>query len=457
MQKAGHYGWMATALGIKSGEGDVHTGVFNWKATALTDPNRSASLRISVADLGNVDFGSPVQVLDLQSAEPLFTGFITEAALDDQTWALKLRTPSLEISEQRSDGLIIGPGVPVAEQIRSLLSVAGVPDDRMSIHGLSLPLPNPFEVVAPIEYLRNEVPIPIGDVTFVSELTGSMAVDDLHATGNDGLDNAPLLDRYRVAESWAHVIVQSSSLDEAEALGLDHIDTALGQLMLVSRFSYSVDPTGIPRPFVRKESILGKVARRPIVHVRALRTPHRWLRGLDTKIESSAIDAQLLGLLSHVPTPSDPKLRYALRTLRRVLSTKDPYDRISAIWQTVELYVSSNGRQRPPKLFTSDVLRSAFRRATGGLTGEQTARLNEIKQMANEPPLLVRFEHSIAGDSVPYETFELDALKRTRKLRNDLEHGKVLSAIQAADIQMSVSLLIRVLVFALAQDGNRVG
>jgi hypothetical protein len=437
-----------TNLGLTFGA-EVRTGVMDWVATHLTDPYRKASLKISARDLGMVDFASPIKIIDLDSQQPIFTGVVTEALFDGLNWTLELRTGSQELSEIQSDGLVIGAGIPVQEGVRSMLATAGIPDAGMKIYGLSLPLPNPFAVIAPIDGLRISDPIAIGDVVFVGKLEPSMAVDDLATADNVHR----LRDDFQNAETWAHTIVQSSSLDEAEVSGLRLIDLALAQLTLTSRFSFSNDPKGHPHTYSRHAALLAKVDRRAIVHVRALRTPHRWLRGLNVTTKQAEIHAEQISLLSQLPTPTDPKLRLSLNALRRCVATQEPHDRVSALWQVIELYVSSNERERPSQLFSSGVLRAAFKRAAVGLNEAQGERLLYLKQIANEPPLLLRLEQALAGDGVPYDAHEMEALKRTRKVRNDLEHGQSLTAIQSADINLSISLVIRILVFAIS-GGN---
>jgi hypothetical protein len=91
----------------------------------------------------------------------------------------------------------------------------------------------------------------------------------------------------------------------------------------------------------------------------------------------------------------------------------------------------------------------AIERAVEGLSPEQTERLQGLRQFANNAPLAIRFESALEGDSVPFEGYELEALKRTRAIRNDLEHGRVLSPVQAADVSISISFMTRVLAFAM--------
>lgn len=437
---------MTPALGIKFGEGPMREGVSEWNATHLTDPYRRATFKMEAEDLGVVDFLAPVAVSEVTSGNLVFTGVLTEASINGSTWSFTLRTGSQELSEIQMDGLIVGPGTPVPEQIRSILAVVGIPDDRMSIQGLALPPPNPFEITVPIEGVEMPTdPIPVGDVTLLGTLEPSMMVNDLSADPQ----RAEFLDRFRGASCWAHVIVQSSSLDEAEALGLSKIDLALSQLLLASRYSFSATTAGDPLPYSRRAAQLARNARGAIVHVRALTSPHRWLRGLNLRTESSELDATQLPPISQLRSDDDPKLGVAANSLRRSILAPDPYGKISLLWQCVELYVSSDGRTPPPKLFTSNEMTEAIERAVEGLSPEQTERLQGLRQFANNAPLAIRFESALEGDSVPFEGYELEALKRTRAIRNDLEHGRVLSPVQAADVSISISFMTRVLAFAM--------
>jgi hypothetical protein len=171
----------------------------------------------------------------------------------------------------------------------SLLRIAGLPEDRIDIQGLALPLRSAFEVAVPAAGLLLDGPLAVGKVTFTRDPLIQRSVDDLRTEGSNAL-----VGRFQDAKAWAWMTVQASTLDEAERIGLEPIDLALDYLLLAARYSLSSTPDGRPLHYRRPVSRLAIVQRGDVVHVRAMRSAHRWLRGIRWTLDRPPLDVSAL-------------------------------------------------------------------------------------------------------------------------------------------------------------------
>ena len=78
-----------------------------------------------------------------------------------------------------------------------MLRLIGLPEDRIQIDGLALPLRAPFEVSVPVSGLRLDEPLPVGEVTFVA---GGPAVQSVEEMLNSRQLRAQSWQRWRVKD-----------------------------------------------------------------------------------------------------------------------------------------------------------------------------------------------------------------------------------------------------------------
>jgi hypothetical protein len=442
---------------VRIGDREITEGIIGWSATPENDPNRHGVLSVAEGALtSGVDYAADVRVLDAVKTppEPLFTGLIWSVTVrDDNGLDLELRTGSQRLREQRIGGLILGANMSVPERIYSVLRLAGVKPEQMMLQGLAFPLPNAFEVSTPVSGLLVSSAFAVGDVTFVSDGQVPRAADDLAETPaakTTMTGGGSLIEGYRSASCWAWTTVQAASLDAAEELGLSNIRRALAWISLCARYSFSASPGQLERRYHREIAALSRLELGSVAHVRALRSPHRWLRCVDGFSEHHDLDPTALDLQQlRVPRRVEGDLWQAVLSWRRASESSDFLSRSSALWQGVEHYVKATATR---KLFSRADLDRLRKSAPSWMGSEQTERFTTMIDHLNDVPLMPRLHAAIGRDQVPISDEELEILKRSRELRNRTEHGQVPSEADADDLRLAIGILGRLLVYRLANS-----
>lgn len=442
-------------LAVRFGGKEIRTGIICWEATPVNDPDRHGTLSFARGALSvGVDYSAEVQVFDESDGSPevLFTGIVWSALpRDDGGLDLEVRTGSQVLREQRMGGLILGANMSALEALYSLLRLGGVKPEKMMIEGISFPLRNPFEIAAPITGIHVTEPFIVGDVTFVSDGPVSKAVDDLlntPAAGTTMTGGGNLLEGYRGASCWASTTVQASSLDVAEELGLAQIRQAIAWVSLCAKYSFSKLRDRDEREFRRDVSASSSIELSNIVHVRALRTAHRWLRCVDQPLALHIVNPAELDLKDlSVPKLTDDDVWQAVLCWERASNPISFRSKSSALWQGVEHYVKATEMS---KLFSNAERKSLKRDVPYWMTPGQKVRYKEMIDKLNDVPLMPRLEEAIARDKAPISSDEFTVLQRSRRSRNMFEHGNVPSDSDSDDLRMAIGLLGRLLVYRLA-------
>jgi hypothetical protein len=84
-----------------------------------------------------------------------------------------------------------------------------------------------------------------------------------------------------------------------------------------------------------------------------------------------------------------------------------------------------------------------------GLSHAQRVRLRDLGSRANDAPLLARLRAALERDDVDITDDEFALLRKTRDLRNALEHGRTLTSVEDRAIARALGIVDRVLVTAL--------
>lgn len=448
---------------VKFGDREIGEGITGWEASPVNDPNRRGRLTIlNVALSAGVDFAATVQVLDNSSTPSrlLFTGIIWSATANaDGTVDLELRTTAQQISEQRMGGLILGSEMQPLEKIYSILRLAGVKPEAMRLQGLALPPPLPFTIVTPVDGVRLSQTISIGNVVLASDGFVAVATDDLlgaPAAQTMMLGGESLLEAYRSATCWASTVVEASSLDVADEIGLLRIRRAIGWLALISGYSFSFAPPGAAREYRREAAVLGHPTLGRVAHVRAATGPQRWLRCIDSSRFRVELDASILDFAeARVPDSGEEELWEAVQDWQRASTALDFASKSSALWRGIECYAATS--RSTAQLFTSAELDRLREKPPDWLNQEQSARYSSFLGGLKVIPLMSRLEQAIERDVVPISAGEMQAIRRARKFRNKLEHGGIPSESEADDLGTAVSVLGRILFFRLSGGAGAAG
>lgn len=433
-------------IALRIGGARIWQGMLEWSADPERTPIRRGWLSIAARALPLVDYAARCQVLDITSGTEsvLFTGLVYTARYSGDTVKLELRTDAQRLSEQKMSALVIGRGTPALDVIGSLLQLAGLPAER--IQGVPEPSSMTFEVSIPVSGVSLEGPLTLGSVELATSGPAQSAVDDLVRPGDAVA--ASMLSRYLQGPVWAKTAVEAASLFSAERIGLGAIADALAWLLLLTRYSLSLDPFGRPKDYERTRGALSGVHLGQPVHVKSLTTAHQWCRDLNlvsASVPFKPSQDTLRRLLAS--PPSDDHLRRATGLWLRASMAGDTYEKITLLWRGLELYA---GGSAAGKLFGSSDVERLQREAPDWLSYAQRLRYHGWAQRLNESPLMTRLQEAAEADGVPLEVDELTLLRRVRGVRNDMEHGVAPRDPDVADVIHAVTLLGRLLVFRSA-------
>ena len=101
-------------------------------------------------------------------------------------------------------------------------------------------------------------------------------------------------------------------------------------------------------------------------------------------------------------------------------------------------------------LFTAEQLQ-AITNSLPELGPDQRTRAMELIGQLNSPPLMIRFKKAIQDDDVPVTDGEIDLLRRLRKARNDVVHGRESRLPAPEDVGYATSVVARLLIYRIAR------
>jgi hypothetical protein len=134
-----------------------------------------------------------------------------------------------------------------------------------------------------------------------------------------------------------------------------------------------------------------------------------------------ALDPDARWLNPPMPKQLDEGDRQTLVALQRATTSRDPVQRVAALWEAIEFYV---GDHSPEAQFTKEEIAGAVQGARAGLVGAKAERVgNPLRNMLNDWPIRARFEHILDAEGVPYTDEDRARIKELRTARGRGVHG----------------------------------
>lgn len=422
-----------------------------WLATLLrvvvtdlqTGPNTQPTARVRVAKAAiaqmSIDWHADVELLSIQDGTPtlLLRGTVyTVEPLDAETVELDIRSWPDLLHDVGTPG-IFAENAPRADVAWSVLMAAGVDPDSVSVEGKAeLPFEE-FRVIAPTYGLAVDQPIILDRV----ELLPSPQAAPMEVPSE--LNH--LVEPFRACSGVAVVEVSAQTLFEAEQVGLAEIGHALGAALLVQRVA-STD-SGRASPWYSRELAGANLGRYPVVAVLG-RWGRRWMRETQAVRPAGEGPATLEVEASCLPAFADvpPQLRQAIASWRRAVEEIDGVPRLLALWEALEFYAAG---VKLPRQFTRSDLKRLKERATADLNPDQVERVEGLIQQLTSPPLMAKLEHAAASDGVALSLGDLAVLRRLRKARNDIVHGRRWIVPTNSDLRKGLGVATRLLLARL--------
>lgn len=325
------------------------------------------------------------------------------------------------------------------ELVWSLARGAGLGEERINIEGFQKGPIEPFELIVPIRGIKLSK-----DVSFSGfELTRDPKIVEIaNTTSKD--KSAEILTEFGQAGLWLRLIVQATTLYDAEVEGLRRIDVFLSRLM--SRIQLSVSQLGEYQGDWSRNRLFGTPVRGDAVFVRGLTTKRRWLRK-PFGGNASIIDVAQLPDIDFPPLAYELPLYLteAFLAWQRSVHANHPLAAITAIWDAIEFYSS---QIKVARSFTKAELGKIREDAVRSLDEEDTRkeRVAGLLGKLNEASLNMKFDHAMKEDGVTLSDEEEKVLKTLRETRNNFVHGKEVTIPTDAEMLLARTAVNRVLV-----------
>lgn len=374
-----------------------------------------------------------------------FTGTVLEATPKGPAVHVTAETAP-ELVERQLAFLEIKQAVP-PEVVHMIVRTAGFPEERLNIEGLdSLPL-EAIEVIAPVHGVEVDEPVALGPVRLTPH--------DLAAEAADEFGSKDPVDRFRGADSYAIGYRVTQRLFDAETAVLADVDEALAWLTVRARYGLALMPDGQPQTY-RRVVARAHPRRGDLVLVRAMISGRRWFRAPVDQEDAVTLELDPGDSTWGLPGTSALTLqnRQAVLACARAAHALDPLERIQALFEAIEFYVSG---VQVPKRFDRAEARSVRKSIPKGIDPELRERALKLLEKIDDPPLFTKLIETAKRDGVPLATGERDLLHKLRNARNDAVHGRKPDIPEREDIDHAVSVVARFLVYRLQDSGARQG
>jgi hypothetical protein len=426
--------------------GEAEAGAFVLNATTTSSINDLARAEVWLkpeAAAEPFDLFSEVKIQAAWRDDPatdLFTGYVVSAGLDGDMIYLRLQSaPSLT---ERNPSPRWSAGVGAAEHIYTIVREAGMKHEQTRIDGLDELKTEAMLVVVPIEGIRIDAPLSVGDVTFVPN---GEAVKAFSNRGVLELVYQPLV----AASTHAVYSTDAALLRDAENAGLHAIDVVLGYLQLTAAYGLVAAPDGGLRRFER-ENARTRPRRGEVVAVEALVTGRCWVRVPEDRTPplDLHLDDDVVPPLSRQPTHAEQQ---ALIAWRRAATEQDPVAQATALSDALEFYAAGVAAA---DMFTQDEI-NAFLTAIPELDHHKKAVVSQTIKQLNQAPLKRRVIEAASRDSAPLSHEDVAFLwKRIRTARNNAVHGKGSEPPTPHEIERGQSIVGRLLVYRLSKPSG---
>lgn len=386
------------------------------------------------------DWHADVELLSVDGGSPtlLLRGTVFSVhEVDGDTVELDIRSAPDILDDIGTPGILIQEA-PRADIAWSVVMTSGFDENSLFVEGKDeLPI-EAFKIVTPIEGVG---------------IVNAIDVDGVRLTGPAGsppFDVPPeydyLAEPFRTCEVLAIVEVSAQTLFEAEQAGLAEIDYALGAVLLMQRAAFTGPNSPSPLDYSRSRA-LSILSRHSVVAVIG-EWGRRWLRetrnarSTDVELPTLVLDTSSLPAFSAVPA----SVKEAIAAWQRAVSEVSRVAKLIALWECLEFYAAGT---RLPKLFTRPEGRALRDRAITGLNSAQVQRVDELIDLLNSPPLMTKLIAAATNDAVVLSQAEVAVLRRLRRARNDISHGRSRTIPTHADLRKGTAVAGRLLLARL--------
>ena len=400
----------------------------------------------------DLDFRDPAIVKDFDLSEVVFTGQVHKVLYDADTARFICRggPASLHIQKLKVEFINFSR----VEALNFLTESAGI---KSNFH--SGPKPNfkkrLFTIMCPLLNLKIPNTFTIGDVTFYYSEHND---DDKIIESSDTCKRNAKWDKNNVR---AKTVVEATSFLKAIQIGHRKISQIVDwiRLRVDISFPYYQRNTHINPLSFNFQKQYSRFELTTQIYCRENNTKSACIYDLNVKIghplvfqyDPEGYFAGIYKKFKHMLSKSQQEMSKkelrivsSLHWLSLAINSNKSMDKLLYLWTALEFILSEsklekkfNGRDREEIMGKIKEL---------NLNNEQLEIIKAKIEQLNNPPLMVTIQNELDKNKIKLERDELEVLKKMRKLRNDVIHGKAIDEIGDEDIGKFISIVERLLV-----------
>lgn len=268
----------------------------------------------------------------------------------------------------------------------------------------------------------------------------------------------------------AKVVVESTNFYDAILIGYEKISRAIDLLTLRTNLSFTRIDDSDFRPQFSNTKYLSRVSLPEKAFCKEENAPDtcffdmRTIKETELKLEkdSSEYVIPVLNLLNDIATKQDSELTKnqrliarSLRWLRLAIHSVDPITKLLDLWLSLEFAARGTGSRR----FTDEEIKSIkeqtkqIKLSGRDLSEEQVYAIEGKLDMLNDAPLIEKVKQFVKQNDIAFSDVEFETIRKARKKRNDIEHGKGNVEVDREELEKLQSLIERII---LARASNSI-
>jgi hypothetical protein len=398
-----------------------------------------ATVQIETSDLSGSDLSyvgeAFLEELRDSTERRLITGIVDTVTINDDSATISIVGSHQEFREIRMGKIIFSPDVPPQELIYGILRSSGWPYGRSQLVNWSPGPDESFLVATPIAGATLSRQRTIGRVSITPNNPCDVAVEE-----------SEIRDAFFGAGSWAVTLATAKTLFDGEVRGLEQIDWGISVVRALSSFRFPM-LQGKCKPYSRAQA-RAKLRTGSVVYVKSVATGRQWLRSIGVQESIDLLDIDNIvpeAIPESQDSGSEQMLNRSVREWKAAADSIVDYERVAHLWRSIECY--ANHCSSSPLFKGADLkaIRSSILNS-GSWEEHQKDRLLGVVGMLNDLPLLEKFKIALELDGVEVSSNGWELIRKTRPLRNNLEHGRLLSEPEHRLLDGAIAFMNYVLV-----------
>ena len=399
----------------------------------------------------NFDYRDEILIKELDSGKIVFNGYIFNIIYGDDIAMFLCQGGPKNLHIQKISLALMN--FQDVEALNFISESAGLTPNFPSGKGPNF-TKRPFTIICPILNFKIPNSFSIGDVIFYNS---EKSEDDEIIENNDyGKKD----ERWNIKNVRAKTIIEAKSFFEAIQIGYSKISRTVDFIRLRIDLSspYQTNDNLNPLSFnfqkqYSRFDLTTQIycrensSRSAMIYDINVLIGHPLIFIYDPEEYIGSFFERFKNILSKPPqdlTKKESRIASSLHWLSLAINNNDQLDKLLYLWNSLEFLISESKTEKKFDKNITKLIKNKIKELS--LTEEQLGIVDESIQQLNNAPLMVKLKTELNKNNIELDENELKTLKKLRKLRNDVIHGKAIVKINDADIEKFISIIERLLI-----------